>query len=117
MRLIDADRLLVRLNDCALSVSSGGGGLKDQMIDKVEYDAIQNCMKAVEEQPTAYDVEKMISEVEVKMKTMWYFLDCHSAQCDNESGGDCSYCKKDFYDEIDKIVEQLNKELNYCDIT
>lgn len=57
MRLIDADRLLVHLNDCALSVSSGGGGLKDQMIAKVEYDAIQNCMKAVEEQPTAYDVE------------------------------------------------------------
>lgn len=40
MRLIDADRLLVHLNDCALSVSSGGGGLKDQMIAKVEYDAI-----------------------------------------------------------------------------
>lgn len=66
----------------------------------------------VEEQPTAYDVENMISEVEVKMKAMWYFLDCHSAQCDNESGGDCSYCKKDFYDEIDNIVEQLKNELS-----
>ena len=69
-------------------------------------------VKAVVEQPTAYDVENMISEVEVKMKAMWYFLDCHSAQCDNESGGDCSYCKKDFYDEIDKIVEQLKNELS-----
>lgn len=68
--------------------------------------------QAVEEQPTAYDVENMISEVEVKMKAMWYFLDCHSAQCDNESGGDCGYCKKDFYDEIDKIVEQLKNELS-----
>ena len=86
--------------------------LKAQMIARVEYDTIQNCMKAVEEQPTAYDVENMISEVEVKMKAMWYFLDCHSAQCDNESGGDCSYCKKDFYDEIDKIVEQLKNELS-----
>lgn len=46
------------------------------------------------------------------MKAMWYFLDCHSAQCDNESGGDCSYCKKDFYDEIDNIVEQLKNELS-----
>lgn len=112
MRLIDADKLLVHLNDCALSASPGSGNLKDRMIANEEYDAIQNCMKAVEEQPTAYDVENMISEVEVKMKAMWYFLDCHSAQCDNESGGDCSYCKKDFYDEIDKIVEQLKNELS-----
>lgn len=104
-----ADR---NLNDCALSASPGSGSLKDRMIAKAEYDAIQNCMKAVEEQPTAYDVENMISEVEVKMKAMWYFLDCHSAQCDNESGGDCGYCKKDFYDEIDKIVEQLKNELS-----
>ena len=112
MRLIDADKLLVHLNDCALSASPGGGSLKAQMIARVEYDTIQNCMKAVEEQPTAYDVENMISEVEVKMKAMWYFLDCHSAKCDNESGGACSYCKKDFYDEIDKIVEQLKNELS-----
>ena len=112
MRLIDADKLLVHLNDCALSASPGSGSLEDRMIANEEYDAIQNCMKAVEEQPTAYDVENMISEVEVKMKAMWYFLDCHSAQCDNESGGDCSYCKKDFYDEIDKIVEQLKNELS-----
>lgn len=112
MRLIDADKLLVHLNDCALSASPDSGSLKDRMIARVEYDAIQNCMKAVESQPTAYDVENMISEVEVKMKAMWYFLDCHSAQCDNESGGDCGYCKKDFYDEIDKIVEQLKNELS-----
>ena len=91
MRLIDADKLLAHLNDCALSASPGSGSLKDRMIAKAEYDAIQNCMKAVEEQPTAYDVENMISEVEVKMKAMWYFLDCHSAQCDNESGGAVSY--------------------------
>ena len=104
MRLIDADKLLVHLNDCALSASPGSGSLKDRMIANEEYDAIQNCMKAVEEQPTAYDVENMMA--------MWYFLDCHSAQCDNESGGDCSYCKKDFYDEIDKIVEQLKNELS-----
>mgnify|MGYP004666864935 CR=1 FL=1 len=51
MRLIDADKLLAHLNDCALSASLGSGSLKDQMIARVEYDAIQNCMKAVEEQP------------------------------------------------------------------
>jgi len=112
MRLIDADKLLVHLNDCALSASPGSGSLRELMLARAEYNAIQNCMNAVEEQPTAYDVENMISEVEVKMKAMWYFLDCHSAQCDNESGGDCGYCKKDFYDEIDKIVEQLKNELS-----
>ena len=29
MRLIDADKLLVHLNDCALSASPGSGSLKD----------------------------------------------------------------------------------------
>ena len=57
MRLIDADKLLTHLNDCALSASPGSGSLKDRMIAKAEYDTIQNCMKAVKEQPTAYDVE------------------------------------------------------------
>ena len=64
MRLIDADKLLVHLNDCALSASQGGGSLKDQMIAKVEYDTIQNCIKAVEEQPTAYNVDAVIRELE-----------------------------------------------------
>lgn len=32
MRLIDADKLLVHLNDCALSASPGSGSLKDRMI-------------------------------------------------------------------------------------
>lgn len=68
MRLIDADKLLKHLNDCALSASPGGGSLKDQMIAKVEYDAIQNCMKAVEEQPIAYDVDAVIEELEKRRK-------------------------------------------------
>lgn len=64
MRLIDADKLLVHLNDCALSASPGGGSLKDQMIARAEYDAIQNCMKAVESQPTAYDADEIVKESE-----------------------------------------------------
>ena len=39
MRLIDADKLIM------------------------VYSAIQNCMKAVEEQPTAFDVEKVTDEI------------------------------------------------------
>ena len=102
MRLIDADKLLVHLNDCALSASPGSGSLKDRMIANEEYDAIQNCMKAVEEQPTAYDGENMISEGEVKMKARWDFVDVHSAHCANKSGADDIY----------KIVEQLKNELS-----
>ena len=34
------------------------------MIAKVEYDTIQNCIKAVEEQPTAYNVDAVIRELE-----------------------------------------------------
>ena len=64
MRLIDGDKLLRHLNHCALSASPGGGSLKDQMIAKVEYDTIQNCIKAVEDQPTAYNVDAVIRELE-----------------------------------------------------
>lgn len=58
------------------------------------------------------EAQKTIEAQTAEIERMWYFLDCHSAQCDNESGGDCGYCKKDFYDEIDKIVEQLKNELS-----
>ena len=63
MRLIDADKLLAYLNDCALSASPSGRCIKNQMIARVEYDAIQNCIKAVEERPTAYDVDAVIERL------------------------------------------------------
>lgn len=72
MRLIDADKLLVHLNDCALSASPGGGSLKKQMIARVEYDTIQNCMKAVESQPAAYDVDGVVQKLdEMKKKSLY----------------------------------------------
>ena len=64
MRLIDADKLLVYLNDYALSASPGGESLKEQMIARVEYDTIQNCMKAVESQPTAYDTDEIVRRLD-----------------------------------------------------
>lgn len=64
MRLIDADKLLVHLNDCALSASPGGGSLRELMLAMAEYNAIQNCMKAVESQPTAYDTDEMIHRLD-----------------------------------------------------
>lgn len=58
MRLIDADKLLVHLNDCALSASPDGGSLKDQMIARVEYGTIQ----AVQEEPEVSERDQVIEE-------------------------------------------------------
>lgn len=59
MKLIDADELILHLNDYALQEATfmhGGYGGK--------YDAIQECIKTVEEQPTAYDVDKVVEQLE-----------------------------------------------------
>lgn len=48
MRLIDADALIIHLNDYALTESPVYG--RDQ--NTAVYEAIQNCMKAVEETKT-----------------------------------------------------------------
>lgn len=59
MRLIDADKLMLYLNNYALQESpSNAESAEDRKISRVVYSAIQNCMKAVEEQPTAFDVAK-----------------------------------------------------------
>lgn len=34
------------------------------MIARAEYDAIQNCMKAVESQPTAYDTDEIVRRLD-----------------------------------------------------
>lgn len=58
MRLIDADELILHLNDYALQEAPFRGESADT------YNAIENCIEAVEEQPTAYDVDKVINELE-----------------------------------------------------
>ena len=68
MRLIDADKLIVHLNDYALQESpSNVESAEDRKISREVYFAIQNCMKAVEEQPTAFDVDEISKEL-VKQK-------------------------------------------------
>ena len=64
MRLIDADKLIMALNDYALQESpSNVESVEDRKISREVYSAIQNCMKAVEERPTAFDVEKVTDEI------------------------------------------------------
>ena len=60
MRLIDADKLIMALNDYALTEAPDERECAgERRISSAVYSAIQNCMKAVEEQPTAFDVEKV----------------------------------------------------------
>lgn len=58
-RLIDADKLMLHLNDYALQEAPFGRN--DSKNQKEIYETIKECMKAVEEQPTAFDVDNIVS--------------------------------------------------------
>lgn len=53
MRLIDADKLILHLNDYALQVAP----FRD-LESTYKYNTVQECIKAVKEQPTVYAVGK-----------------------------------------------------------
>ena len=82
-RLIDADKLMLHLNDYALQEAPFGRN--DSKNQKEIYETIKECMKAVEEQPTAFDVEKVIEQLNelLEEKTTdsgddWYTAECLS---------------------------------------
>lgn len=61
MRLIDADELILHLNDFMLQQSP----IDIQDIESIHVSAvIQDCINAVEEQPTAYNVDKVLEQLE-----------------------------------------------------
>ena len=62
MRLIDADKLILYLNDYALQASPFRGERAEA------YNAIKQCIEAVEEQPTDYDIDKVVEELEERQK-------------------------------------------------
>lgn len=63
-RLIDADKLIMYLNDYALTEAPDDReSAGERRISRIVYSALQNCMKAVEEQPTAFDVDKVVGEL------------------------------------------------------
>lgn len=66
MKLIDADKLILHLNNYALQEAPFGHN--DGEHQKEIYETIKECMKAVEEQPTAYDVQKVLDELERKIE-------------------------------------------------
>lgn len=65
MRLIDADKLILHLNDFMLQQSP----IDVQDIESIKVNAvIKDCIKAVDEQPTAYDVDKVLEQLENEKK-------------------------------------------------
>lgn len=61
MRLIEADEVILHLNDFMLQQSP----IDVQDIESIKVSAvIQDCIKAIENQPTAYDVDKVVKELE-----------------------------------------------------
>ena len=63
--LISRSELIMRLSDYALQESPNDNeSTGEQRISKMIYDAIQNCISCVEEQPTAYSVDKAVEELE-----------------------------------------------------
>ena len=65
MRLIDADELILHLNDFMLQQSP----IDIQDIESIHVSAvIQDCINAVEEQSTAYDVDKVLEQLKIEEK-------------------------------------------------
>lgn len=64
MRLIDADKLFLHLNNWAFAEAPSDLDVGEAKFEKeVVYRTINECMQAVDEQPTAYDVDKVVKEL------------------------------------------------------
>ena len=69
--LISRSELIMRLSDYALQESPNDNeSTGEQRISKMIYDAIQNCISCVEEQPTAYSVDKVVEDVRCRCYEM-----------------------------------------------
>lgn len=99
MRLIDADKLMLHLNDYALQESPRNvESADDRKISGEVYKAITDCIRAVDEQPTAFDVDKVAEQLkQLKMK---YFLTIANT---GDADKDCAY--KNIANTIDRAIE------------
>lgn len=95
MRLIDADKLILRLNDYALQKSPiNVESAEGRKISREVYFTIRNCMKAVGEQPTAFDVDEVVQQLEMLIEDKcsesgddWYTAQCLNEAVDIVKGG------------------------------
>ena len=73
MRLINADALMLHLSNYALQESPNDNeSIGERRISEMVYRVIQNCIEAVEKQPTAYNPEKVVEIVRVDCYTMGF---------------------------------------------
>ena len=107
MRLIDADKLILHLNDYALQEAPFGRN--DGKNQKEIYDTIQECMKAVEEQPTAFDVEKVIEILGILREESTH-VSCPDEECEDcKYFGDCNDCDYADVHALDKAIEIVKR--------
>ena len=105
MRLIDADKLVLHLNDYALQEAPFGRN--DGKNQKEIYETIKECMKAVEEQPTAFDVEQVVRELK-ELKMRYYMTIANTGDADK----DCAYLNT--ANAIDKAIEIVKRGGREC---
>lgn len=99
-RLIDADKLMLHLNDYALQEAPFGRN--DSENQKEIYETIQECMKAVEEQPTAFDAEEVVRELR-ELKMRYYLTIANTGDADK----DCAYLNT--ANAIDRAIEIVKR--------
>lgn len=99
MRLIDADKSILHLNDYALQESpSDVESAGDRKVSRAVYKAITDCIRAVDEQPTAFDLDKVVEQL--KQLKMRYFLTIANT---GDADKDCAY--KNIANTIDRAIE------------
>ena len=113
--LISRSNLIMRLSDYALQESPNDNeSTGEQRISKMIYDAIQNCISCVEEQPTAYSVDEVVEELKVIKEDALAEYNIGEYNLDNNIGNSIAEnYRKDMnegkcfaYDEAIEIVKQ-----------
>lgn len=113
--LISRSQLIMRLSDYALQESPNDNeSTGEQRISKMIYDAIQNCISCVEEQPTAYFVDKVVEELKTLKEDTLAEYNIGEYNLDNNIGNSIAEnYRKDMnegkcfaYDEAIEIVKQ-----------
>lgn len=102
MRLIDADKLKLCLKNYAVGESpSNVESADDRKISRVVYKALTDCVEIVDKQPTVFDMEKVIDQLEKEeSKARLELID------DRKTGFEfASKCRLDAYKKAIEIVK------------
>ena len=112
--LISRSELIMRLSDYALQESPNDNeSTGEQRISKMIYDAIQNCISCVEEQPTAYSVDRVVEELEEMIHPkQLYFCKYARGGCKHlyNNDKDCMECI------VEKAIEIVKQGGVYDDV-